>query len=132
MFSGSGKLLEYKPGMAETGSMLTLLIDERTCTYRFHLQAFVHGSGQIQGWGRDPKPINSDTAYAINAVGGAGLIVSPDSISGSAAFPVLTDDQILCGQHDGNWVSEQGRVVSALGEGNLGTVTVHWDFRPKK
>lgn len=132
MFSGSGKLLEYKPGMAETGSMLTLLIDERTCTYRFHLQAFVHGSGQIQGWGRDPKPINSDTAYAINAVGGAGLIVSPDSISGSAAFPVLTDDQILGGQHDGNWVSEQGRVVSALGEGNLGTVTVHWDFRPKK
>lgn len=131
-FTSSGGMQRQTPDMAEDGSMLTLTLNARSCTYEFHLQGQVMGSGEI--WRRFGNKKESYRGYGkIHSVWGEGIVTSATSISGSAPFPVLSPSQI----HDNGfekttWVSEYGNVSSALGESNLGKVTVQWHFVPKE
>jgi PKD repeat protein len=128
-FTGNGTLRPFEKGMSEDGTMLILTL-RRDCTYSFYLQGQVYGSGKR--W----ELIGGDKSYEgrlwFHSVTGKGHVTSSEQIQGSAQFPVLTQSQIADNSVEkDSWISEMGSVGSALGEGNLGTVTVHWDFRPK-
>jgi hypothetical protein len=128
-FTGNGTLRPFEKGMSEDGTMLVLTL-RRDCTYSFYLQGQVYGSGKR--W----ELIGGDKSYEgrlwFHSVTGEGHVTSSEQIQGSAQFPALTQSQIADNSLEKtSWISEMDSVGSALGEGNLGTVKVHWDFRPK-
>ncbi|QDW66397.1 hypothetical protein [Luteimonas granuli] len=129
-FNGQGALKRQEPDMSEEGSMLTLILDARRCIYQFHLQAEVHGSGQR--WNSLGDKTEDYSGYRwINTVWYEGEITSSASISGSAAIPVRSKDDIHDPQVDTPiWVAELDFVSGALGGNGLGTTTVNWSFRP--
>ncbi len=129
-FSGTGPMQRQEPDMAEDGSMLTLTLNAGSCTYAFYLQGQVMGSGETSRWGGRKESYRGHVK--IHSVRGEGVVSSATAISGSAPFPVLAPSQIHDnGFEKASWVSEYGSVASALGETNLGKVTVTWHFEPK-
>lgn len=128
-FTGNGKLRPYEKGMGEDGTMLSLRLT-RDCTYAFHLQGQVYGSGEK--WRTIGGRKSSEGWVWIHSVSGEGHVTSSGHIRGSAQFPSLTRSQLEDNSFEKtNWISEWSAVSKALGQDNLGTVTVHWDFTPK-
>jgi PKD repeat protein len=128
-FSGNGTLRRFEKGMSEDGTMLILTL-KRDCTYSFYLQGQVYGSGER--WDSIGDKESYEGRLWFHSVTGEGQVTSSSQIQGSAQFPVLTRSQIEDNSLEkASWISEMDSVGSALGEENLGTVTVHWDFRPK-
>jgi PKD repeat protein len=128
-FTGNGKLRPFEKGMSEDGTMLVLIL-KRDCTYSFYLQGQVYGSGER--WDLTGDQESYEGRLWFHSVTGEGQVTSSSHIQGSAQFPALTRSQIEDNSLEKtSWISEMDSVGSALGEENLGTVTVHWDFRPK-
>ncbi|HRN60939.1 MAG TPA: hypothetical protein PLI48_05700 [Gammaproteobacteria bacterium] len=128
-FSGSGSMQRQQPHMVEDGSSLILTIDAHRCTYQFHLQGQILGSGERWSW------LDGSESYQghmwINSVWGEGLLTSSSAIRGTGTFPVLSRSQVEDNSLEKtDWVSEYDSVSSYLGKGNLGVVTVSWDFQP--
>ncbi|MBT2145450.1 MULTISPECIES: PKD domain-containing protein [unclassified Rhodanobacter] len=128
-FTGNGKLRPFEKGMSEDGTMLILTL-RRDCTYSFYLQGQVYGSGER--WAVIGDKESYEGRLWLHSVTGEGQVTSSSQIQGSAQFPSLIRSQIEDNSFEKtSWISEMNIVGDALGEAEMGTVTVHWDFRPK-
>lgn len=129
-FSGTGRMQRQQTDMTEDGSSLSLTLDAHGCTYQFHLQGQMVGSGETWNSRDGTRPYPGP--MWINSVTGEGPMISATSIRGSAPFPVLSRSQIEDNQLEKtSWVSEMDAVARALGEDKLGTVVVEWSFTAK-
>ena len=118
-FSGSGTPMPFESSTIEGSRMFFNVYAD--CSYSFYTLGSVWGSGTSYG-----EP--AEGALYFNPLNGKFNGASR-SISGSYAFPVYADSDIVH-QPDApdTWFIEQGNVVGILGKGNLGTVTVTWSF----
>ncbi|MBB6065788.1 hypothetical protein HNR76_002360 [Pseudoxanthomonas broegbernensis] len=127
-FDGSGRLQRQEPHMSEDGSMLTLTLNAKKCTFSLYLQGQVFGSGEQ--W--DYKGTEAYSGYRwFNSVHVEGMVTSSGSISGSSSVPLLSRSQIERNDIEKtSWASELDGVVGALGENGLGSMAVSWQFAP--
>ena len=120
-FSGSGAPVPYSSDAADcfNGSQLHFNVSLDDCRYNFYLFGKVVGSGIAYG-----EPYEGMTAFnQIQGVfDGASL-----NISRSAQFPVISNSRLL-EENPSIYLLEDVRVAKILGEENLGTVTVTWNF----
>ncbi len=129
-FSGNGQMQRQEADMSEDGSSLSLTLNAHDCTYRFHLQGQMFGSGEV--WNRHDGIHAYPGPMWINSVTGEGSMVSATSIRGAAPFPVLSRSQVEDNQVEKtSWVSEMDAVARVLGDDQLGTVVVEWNFTAK-
>lgn len=129
-FTGNGRMQRQEPEMTEDGSSLSLTLNADDCTYEFHLQGQVFGSGEIRDRHDGTKPYPGP--MWIPSVHGQGALIPGTSLVGSAPFPVLSRSQLENNQLEkSRWVGEMDQVARAMGEDRLGTVMVEWKFAPK-
>ncbi len=129
-FSG-GAIRPYDENLEdrETGSMLGLTLDAKNCTYLFHVQAWV--DGVATEWSKGDGEKQWKSYMVVGGAQGQGVIASSTSISGSAPFKVVRQEERERMPLDASAVAA---LDTPLYEGthpvDLGHVTVTWDFRP--
>lgn len=113
------------PDMTERGSSLSLTLNARTCTYEFYFQGEIPGTAVSQGQQRS-------SSMLVNSVFGSGAVLSSGGISGSAAVPVLSRNEIEDNSTGPKplWMSELDAVSNAMRGQGLGDEFVDWHFWP--
>ncbi|HEX2862955.1 MAG TPA: hypothetical protein VHN99_00180, partial [Deinococcales bacterium] len=109
-WSGSGAPSAFDPTRVFSG-IVTLNVIAKDCSYRFYVQSDAPGTN----------------GYVETGVIQGTFPGATRHLSGTAPFPVpYTIDTV--GDTTPTWYLENGNVAQVLGPGNLGTVSVTWDF----
>ena len=123
-FVGNGRMRRFEPDMSEDGSMLTLRLDARKCTFSIFLQGQVYGTSEH--WNPTDGKQSTQSHYWIESARVEQPLTSSTSISGSASVKVIPKFDVPA--DESNWITAHPYIVDALGEDELGEVVVDWHF----